>query len=290
MNIITWTPRLALAILLLLAFMMSESKTDKSPVRIGYCGMIKDIDQVKAAGFDYIELRTTEITALSDTEFASLQEKLKHIGLPVLATYLFIPANIKLTGPAINKEEQMAYVRKALDRVSQLGARIVAFGSGPARQYPDGFSKDEAFRQFVDFCQRIGPEARLRHLIIAVEPLRPQESNLINSTADGLDLIAAVNDPNIQLNLDYYHFEMNKENPAIILKAAEHIRHIHFANPTGRVFPLHAGEYDYRAFFESLRQIKYQGELSLEAGTKDFAAEAPQSVRFIRSELDHASR
>ncbi len=30
----------------------------KSKVRIGYCGPLKDIDAVKTAGFDYMEVRT----------------------------------------------------------------------------------------------------------------------------------------------------------------------------------------------------------------------------------------
>ncbi|MGH9529894.1 MAG: TIM barrel protein, partial [Terriglobales bacterium] len=69
-------------------------------------------------------------------------------------------------------------------------------------------STGDAERQFVDFCKRIALEARTRNITIAIEPLRPQESNLINTMEEGPDLVAAVNDPNIQLNLYYYHFEM----------------------------------------------------------------------------------
>ena len=68
----------------------------------------------KAAGFDYIELSTSEIVALSDSDFDKLVGKLKELKLPVPVTYLFIPARIKLTGPEIDKEEQMRYVKKLL--------------------------------------------------------------------------------------------------------------------------------------------------------------------------------
>ncbi len=276
--------RIVLAALIFVPLFYASSSGD-GRIRIGFCGTIKDIDRVKAAGFDYIELRTSEIAALSDADFDLLAEKLKRVGLPVAATYLFIPANLKLTGPSINEEEQMNYVRKALDRVARLGTHVVAFGSGPAREYPEGFPKAQAFEQFVGFCKRIAPEARARHITIAVEPLRRQECNLINSMAEGLDLVKAVNDPNLQLNLDYYHLEMEKEDPAIILKAGDHIRHIHMANPTGRVFPLRAGEYDYAAFFANVRKIGYKREMSLEVDTKDFEIEAPLSIEFLRAEL-----
>ena len=261
---------------------LAAGKSDVPDIRIGYCGAINQIDAVKAAGFDYIDLRTSEVAALSDADYAQLAAKLKQVGLPVLDTYLFIPGNIKLTGPNVDKDQQMAYVRLALDRVSKLGARVVAMGSGPARSYPDGFPKEQAYAQLVDFCKRLGPEARARNIVIAIEPLRPQESNLIGSLAEGLDFINAVNDPNIQLNLDYYQFEMVKEDPRDILKAGDHIVHIHMANPNGRVLPLHWNEYNYNPLFVALRDIGYHGEIGVEATSTDFAKEAPESIAFLR--------
>jgi hypothetical protein len=45
----------------------------------------------------------------------------------------------------------MAYVAKAFDRVARLGVRIVVFGSGGARRVPEGYPRDDAVRQMVDF-------------------------------------------------------------------------------------------------------------------------------------------
>jgi D-psicose/D-tagatose/L-ribulose 3-epimerase len=263
------------------------SSAGKKPraVRVGYCSSLAEIDAVKAAGFDYIELRTSEVAALSDADYEKLAEKLKQIDLPVPVTYLFIPADIKLTGPQANKDQQMDYVRRALDRVSKLGATTVVLGSGPARRYPEGFSKEEAFRQLVDFCKRLGPEARKRGITIAIEPLRKEESNIINNLAEGLTLVKAVRDPNIQLNVDYYHLAMEKEDPAIILEVRKYVRHVHTANPEGRVFPLKWDEYNYGPFYEALRKIGFDREISIEGSTKDFQHEAPQAIAFVRHAL-----
>jgi D-psicose/D-tagatose/L-ribulose 3-epimerase len=254
-------------------------------VRIGYCGGISDIDAARAAGFDYIELRTAEIANLSDADYDRLVERMKATGFPVPTTYQFILGKMKITGPDMNKDEEKAYFQKALDRVAKLGARTVVVGSGTARQYPEGFSKEEAFRQLIDFFKRLGPEARKRQIVIAIEPLRREESNIINSMGEGLQLIEAVNDPNIQLNLDFYHLESEKEDPAIILKAANRIAHVHLANPTGRVFPLKWDEYNYAPFFENLRKIGYDKEISIEGATKDFPNEAPRAIAFLRSAM-----
>jgi D-psicose/D-tagatose/L-ribulose 3-epimerase len=268
-------------------FFIVAGKSDSPAIRIGYCGPISQIDVVKWAGFDYIDLRTSEVAALSDADYAQLAAKLKQVGLPVLATYQFIPANVKLTGPNVDKDQQMAYVRLALDRVSKLGAHVVAMGSGPARSYPDGFPKVQAYAQLVDFCKRLGPEARSRKIVIAIEPLRPEESNLIGTLAEALDFIKTVNDPNIQLNLDYYQFEMVKEDPADIVKAGDHVVHIHMANPNGRVLPLKWVEYNYEPLFASLRKIGYDREMGVEASSTNFEKEAPQCLAFLRSALEH---
>jgi sugar phosphate isomerase/epimerase len=254
-------------------------------IPIGYCARLGELDAVRAAGFDYVELRTTEIEALSDADFEKLAEDLKRNGPPVPVTYLFIPAAIKLTGPAIDESRQMEYVRKALGRVSRLGATTVVLGSGPARNFPEGFPRETAFRQLAAFCRRLAPEARARGVVIAVEPQRRQESNLVNSVAEGLELLRAVDDASIQLTVDFYHLAEANEDPAVLLEAAPFVRHLHMANPAGRVFPLREEEYDYAPFFETLRRIDYRGRMSIEARSADLGAEAPRAIAFLRKAL-----
>jgi hypothetical protein len=82
-------------------------------VRIGYCGPLKDIDAVKAAGFDYMEVRTSEVAALSDADYEQLAAKLKRLALSVPAAYWFLPAEVKVTGPDIDIDRQTSYLRKA---------------------------------------------------------------------------------------------------------------------------------------------------------------------------------
>ena len=117
---------------------------------------------------------------------------------------------------------------------------------------------------------------------MVIEPLRKQETNIINTTAEGLELVNAVADPNFELLVDFYHLASEKEDPAIILRARDHIRHLHMANPEGRVFPLAWDEFDYAPFFANLRQIGYAGRISIEAASKDVPSEAPRAIELLR--------
>jgi D-psicose/D-tagatose/L-ribulose 3-epimerase len=276
--------RLAIAITAFLS--LGRAAPDANPGKgIGYCGPLQDIPAAKAAGFDYMEVRTSEVAALSNAEFERLAAQLKQLAFPAPAAYWFVPAEIKLTGPAIDKDRQMEYLHGALDRVSRLGVRVIVFGSGGARQVPAGFPMEEAFRQLVDFGKRTGPEARKRNITIAIEPQRREECNIINNTAEALRWVEAVNDPNIQLMIDYYHFSVEKEDPAIILKVKDHLRHLHMANPNRRVMPLDWAEYDYEPFFAALRQIHYQNLIGLEASTTNLASDGPKTIALLRHAL-----
>jgi len=274
-------PTAAIAVVLV-SLVLAASGKPPGRVRIGYCGPLKDIAAVKAAGFDYMEVRTSEVAALPDPDYERLVTQFRQLALPVPAAYWFLPADIKVTGPNIDKHRQMEYLHEALDRVSRLGVRLIVFGSSGSRQVPEGFPEQEAFEQLVDFGKRAGPEAQARNITIAIEPQRREECNIINTAAEALRWVEAVNHPNIQLMIDYYHFSVEKEDPAVILKVKDHLRHLHMANPNNRVMPLQWEEYDYAPFFTVLRQIRYDELIGLEASSSNLQVDGPKSIALLR--------
>jgi D-psicose/D-tagatose/L-ribulose 3-epimerase len=251
-------------------------------VKIGYCTGLRNLEATKAAGFDYVELGTTEIAGLSDADFDAAAARIKALGIPTPAANNFLPATLKVTGPQIDTDAQMAHVRKALSRLSRVGVEVLVFGSGGARRVPEGFAKDEAFKQLVDFGRRAAKEARANGITIAIEALRKQETNIINTSAEGLELVNAVADPNFQLMIDFYHLASEQEDPAIVIRAKDHIRHLHMANPNGRVFPKKWEEFDYAPFFANLKTIGYDKRISMEGNTTDLAADGPLTIALLR--------
>jgi sugar phosphate isomerase/epimerase len=270
---------------LLLATLTLPALSSQRPgaVRVGYCTRINGLDAAKAVGFDYVELHASEIAEMSDADFGAALARWKQIGVATPAANNFVPARIRLTGPEIKPDEQMAHVRKAVSRLAILGVEIIVFGSGGARRVPEGFSKEEALKQLVDFGRRAAEEAKAHNITIAVEPLRKQETNIINSAAEGLELVKAINHPNFELMIDFYHLASEQEDPGIVLKAKEHIKHLHMANPQGRVFPQKWEEFDYAPFFANLRAIGYNKRISVEAGTQDLPGQAPAAIQLLRT-------
>lgn len=255
-------------------------------VAVGYCTGLRNLEAAKAAGFEYVEISATEIANLSDADFDAAAARIKQLGIATPAANLFLPAALKVTGPQTDPEQQMAHVRKAFTRLAKLGTEVVVFGSGGARRVPDGFSKEEAFKQLVDFGRRAAREASAHGITITIEPLRRQESNIINTAGEGLELVKAIDHPNFQLMIDFYHLASEQEDPAIVLRAKDHIRHLHTANPQGRVFPQKWEEFDYAPFFANLRAIGYDKRISVEGSTTDLAAQGPLAVALLHKAFE----
>src|SRR4051812_33691128 len=251
-------------------------------VQVGYCTSVKNLEAAKAAGFDYVEVSATEVANLSDADFDAIVARAKELRVPTPAANLFVPQTIKVVGPDVNVEQQTAHVKRVMARLSKLGVRVLVFGSGGARRVPDGFSKDEAWKQLVDFSRRAAREAAPAGITVAIEPLRTQETNIVNTAAEGLRLVEDVKDSRFQLMIDFYHLASEHEDPAIVIKAKDHLRHLHVANPNGRVFPQKWEEFDYAPFFANLKAIGYDQRISMEGSTTDLASQGPVTVALLR--------
>ncbi len=71
------------------------------------------------------------------------------------------------------------------------------------------------------------------------------------------------------------------ESPDILLEAGPAVRHIHFARVEGRTFPVRAEAGDH-AFFANLKQIGYDGRVSVEAYSTRFADDARRALAVLK--------
>ena len=243
-------------------------------------------DQLAAWGFDYCEPTVTKTMALSDAEFEAVRAKVAATPCHVESMNVLLPGDMKVVGPAIDHATLDPYIRKALGRANAFGAKIVVFGSGTARNVPEGFPRDQAWTQLQEFLRFMGEEIASRNygFVIGIEALRHQESNIVNTTAEAYQLSVDTNHPKIKIICDFYHLASEHEDPRVLLKVKDRLVHLHFANPcNGRAFPRDPNECpEYAPFFANLRAIGYKGRLSIEAGTHDFVADAPLGLATLR--------
>ena len=253
-------------------------------VEVGVCAGTEDLGKAERWGFDYLEPAAAAIAALSATEFERVRQQVLASRLRCRSFNSLI-RTMQVVGPEANLDAVSTYLNAALDRCRQLGARVVVWGSASSRNIPAGHSREQAWQEIKRFLQRAGDIAKSHELVIGIEPLRKQESNIINAGAEALRLVDEVKHPNVKMIIDYYHLRMENEDPDILVRARQHVVHLHFANPNGRRWPKSVDDDpEYGRFFQLVKQIGYTGGLSIEArGT--FEEDGATSLAFLRSEL-----
>lgn len=235
-------------------------------------------------GFDYFEPSAAAVAAMSPSAFATFRDQVQAARIHCLSFNSLI-RSLKVVGPAATPDAVANYLDSTLDRCHNLGGRIAVWGSASSREVPAGYSRDQAWSEIKTFLARAGDIAKAKQMVIGIEPLRKQESNIINTGAEALKLVHEVNHPQVKMIIDYYHLRVENEDPEIVRTANDHIVHLHFANPNGRLWPkLPDEDPQYHRFFEILKQINYTGGLSIE-GTGTFENDAAAGLSFFRREL-----
>lgn len=252
----------------------------------GVCTNWENHEIAAKAGFDYLELALNAIGEMDESEFQALADRVPSLALPILKCNCFLPAWLKVTGPNACEEKQRAYLDLALCRAKKLGVELVVFGSGGARSVPDGYSMNKAWRQMADFAYLAGEYAEKYDIRIVLEPLRAQECNLLNLVAEANVLSAFLNHAYIGVLGDSFHMAAGRENESVLKNAGEKLWHIHISHHlpefSGRDYPKPGDDGDYEKLISTLKEIDYQGDISLEASSRDFELEAPQAVARIK--------
>lgn len=253
-------------------------------IEIGVC--TRDPAGASKYGFDYIEPSAADIAAMSDDQFREFSASV--LSSPIRCEAfngLIRRPDLKVVGESVSNSALHEYLDLCLGRCRRLGASIVVWGSAGSRNVPEGYSRDRASEQIAQFLRMAGDIAREHGLTVAIEPLRHQESNILNTGAEALDMVRKVKHPNIRMIIDYYHMREENEDPRIVETAKREIVHYHFANPHGRLWPRDLSEDDhYAAFFSYIKKTGFSGGMSIE-GKGSFETDGTASAAFFRQAL-----
>jgi sugar phosphate isomerase/epimerase len=259
---------------------------------IGRCVRVLGVtapEDARQVGFEYLELALQDLLPLDDAAFAQVVARIRAVGLPALSGYGFLPADLRVVGPdadapaaQANVDAQLAH---GLARARALGLQMVVFGNlmGKVRQFPPGFDRARAWQQLVAFSRRAAARARAQGITVLMQPLPARATNLVNTVAEGLDLVKQVGHPNLALLVDFGYVTDSREDLAVVERAARHIRQVEIQNPSGRVYPRRADEADYASFFRALKRGGYRGGFSVHGKPARFFEDAPRAIAVLRA-------
>ena len=264
----------------------------------GACRPLDDAALLKRVGFDFIECSAAGafLPKADEEAWKRQRELILALPLPLRSCNGFLPGSFRLTGPKADFAPALAYAETVLRRAEEVGVKCIVFGSGGARNVPGDFTVagvpgpdlEKGTRQYADFCRELCRRvADLKTVQVVIEPLRPNESNIINYVWQGVQICEDVNSPRLAQLADIFHMMMGRESAASIVAAGGWLKHCHIASFGTRSFPGSDPETVERLkpYFDALKSIGYTGGVSCECGwgeAKDCAKNLETALKTMK--------
>jgi D-psicose/D-tagatose/L-ribulose 3-epimerase len=249
-------------------------------MRIGICGGLDVAERAREAGFEYLEVGASGFALRADFD----AEEYRRAGAET--SNLFFPGSIHLQGPHATPYRE--YVEAAVARAAKIGLAIMVIGSGASRKAPDGVPVEEANERFIEIAAEVQEVAEPYGIVVAPESLNRSETNVGNDLGDLALSLAAMG---VAYAADSYHvvYEWDATGgtgqPDWAAQLPLLPAHVHVSNLQRKApavdDPLMIG------FFDRLRELGYDGRVSLEANLPDLTVETLRSAYEALHALAH---
>lgn len=256
-------------------------------MKLGVCAGFDRIAIAAKYGYDYIETNFRSLAESSEDEYHKFLAELRNNNIACEAANCFLPGDMHVTGENVDYDAIKKYLSVGYKRAAEVGIKVVVFGSGAARNIPEGYSYKDATKDIIKFVKEYAaPMAAEFGIDIVFEPLRKQESNIINTIKEGAMLASAIDLPNVGTLGDLYHMYVEGDTYDDVRELKGVFKHAHMSNPVSddsgskRVFMKESDTFDYKGFFDALKYIGCE-RVSIEAGTDDFAVDAFEAIKVM---------
>lgn len=237
-------------------------------MRLGCGARIGEIGLVKEYGFDYVELQGRELMALGLLEVEELRLQLEECRLPCLALNAYCPPEVVIAGPKYNRAAARRYAEELSARAELIGVKKIGIGSPQSRTLPEGYDREAACRQGIEFIGDTASIFEKAGVITGIEPLGYCFCNFINRLEEAYRLVDALKGYPVGLTLDFYNMEQSGEGDTDILRFAGKVIHAHISDDWGapnRRSPLHREKGAlHTARVKKLMEAGYDDMLTLE--------------------------
>ncbi|MGI9508421.1 MAG: sugar phosphate isomerase/epimerase family protein [Geminicoccaceae bacterium] len=259
---------------------------------------------LRELGFDFLELLVPEPE--DGLDLGRLRQALAASGLDVVLAARVNARRSITSDDAGDRRGGLDYLRHCIDIASEIGADLIGgpLYGGPlvfAGRAPAPVHEDERkarFERAVEGLTKASQHASRAGVRLAIEPLNRFETDIVSTTAQGIELVDAIDSPALGLLLDSFHMNVEENSITDALRLAGS-RILHFqANENHRGFP-GTGHLPWTAIGSALHEVGYHGRVCLEPfrrgderfavplaqwrpPAKDESAELKAAIAFIR--------
>ncbi len=232
------------------------------------------LEQVAAfaaeVGYEGLELAPftlcRDVRQVQPAERKAIRRTIESAGLKAVGLHWLLARTegLQLNDPDPTVRERTAqYLLALIDLCADLGGQVLVFGSPQQRSFRPGWVREEAMDSAVAIFRRCGERAQARGVVFCLEPLTMLETDFITTASAATEMVRRVDHPGFQMMVDVRAMSYEDQPiPKIIREMAPYIRHVHLNDPN-RLGP-GMGEVDFEPILRALREVGYEGWLSVE--------------------------
>lgn len=245
-----------------------------------------------AASLGYTGLEVSPFTLAERAEDVSperrrtLKAQAAERGIEVLGLHWLLvkPAGLYITHTDAEIRRKTAeYFTALVHLCADLGGKVLIIGSPKQRNLLAGVTTEQGLDYAAEVFDASLKHAADRGVTLAMEPLGPAETNFLNTAEETMRLVHRISHPNFQVNLDVKAMSSEpKPIPQVIKETAGHIAHVQVNDPN--LLGPGMGEVKYEPIIAALKQVGYDGWLSVEAFDFRPGAEtlARKSIEYLK--------
>jgi sugar phosphate isomerase/epimerase len=182
------------------------------------------------------------------------------------------------------RQRTFDYLQLLVELCHDLGGGVMVLGSPQQRSIAPESDHAAAPQRAQELLSRLAATLESAEVVLALEPLGPEETNFWNTAAETIEFIEALNCPNIRLHLDVKAMSTEQRSfREIITSSSRHLSHFH-ANDPNRQGP-GMGSVDYAEIVQALHDVHYEGWVSVEVFdySPGIDALAQRSISYLKT-------
>ncbi len=226
------------------------------------------LSKIATMGFDFVEIPVEDPTTI---DVAAIKSALSDTGLtPIVCAAVAGERDLSSADPA-NVAAATTYLTACCGLAQEWGSPLVVgplYAAVGKARLPTEAERTAEWARSVSNLRHVAGIAAAHGVRLGIEPLNRFETDMVNTTAGALRLLADIDSPHVGLSLDSFHMNIEEVDFCAAIEAAgDRLLHLQVSD-SHRGVP-GDGNSDWAGLREGLRRIGYDGRLSIESFSPD---------------------